>query len=113
MKNGLIVEKDGNKYWYKDDKLHREDGPAIEWADGSKFWYKDGACHREGGPAVEYAEGIRYWYKDGLLHREDGPAEEYANGTKSWYYLGHKAPYEDKFYDLRWREKIKSKEKFK
>jgi hypothetical protein len=22
-----------------DGKLHREDGPAIEWADGSKAWY--------------------------------------------------------------------------
>jgi hypothetical protein len=25
--------------WYKDGKLHREDGPAIEWHDGAKSYY--------------------------------------------------------------------------
>jgi hypothetical protein len=29
----------GNKSWYLNDKLHREDGPAVEWADGDKYWY--------------------------------------------------------------------------
>jgi hypothetical protein len=33
---------DGTTYWYKNDKRHREDGPAIEDADGSKEWYKNG-----------------------------------------------------------------------
>jgi hypothetical protein len=26
----------GSKVWRLNDKLHREDGPACEWADGSK-----------------------------------------------------------------------------
>lgn len=34
--------KDGTKYWFLNDKLHRIDGPAIEWADGSKEWYLNG-----------------------------------------------------------------------
>jgi hypothetical protein len=38
----------------KNGKLHREDGPAVEYADGSKKWYLNGKLHREGGPAVEY-----------------------------------------------------------
>ena len=39
MKNGLIIEY-GNKYWYKDDLLHREgDLPAIEYSNGTKYWY--------------------------------------------------------------------------
>ena len=30
----------GSKYWYINDKLHREDGPAIEYADGgAKHWF--------------------------------------------------------------------------
>ena len=29
---------DGSKEWYVDDKLHRTDGPAVEWADGAKAW---------------------------------------------------------------------------
>ena len=65
-------------------KLHRDDGPAIEYADGTKRWYKDGKLHRDDGPAAEYANGTKFWYKDGKLHRDDGPAVEYANGTKFW-----------------------------
>ena len=32
----------GDKFWYLNDKLHREDGPAMEWADGSKSWCLNG-----------------------------------------------------------------------
>jgi hypothetical protein len=27
---------------FKNGKLHREDGPAVEWADGEKRWYLSG-----------------------------------------------------------------------
>jgi hypothetical protein len=40
--------------------------------------------HREYGPAVEFADGTKCWYKNGKPHREDGPAYECANGDKSW-----------------------------
>ncbi len=36
------TDEDGNKYWYLNDKLHREDGPAIEYANGNKSWYING-----------------------------------------------------------------------
>jgi len=111
MKNGMIVDVWGDKWWYKDGKLHREDGPAIERANGDKswclsgvrhrvdgpaeessgghkIWYINGKCHREHGPAVEHADGTKEWYIDGLLHREDGPAIERANGSKEWYLNG-------------------------
>jgi hypothetical protein len=71
--------------WYRNGKLHREDGPAIEWANGRKEWYLDGKCHREDGPAVEWANGDKQWYRNGKCHREDGPAVEWKNGTKEWY----------------------------
>ena len=29
----------GTKRWRLNDKLHRVDGPAIEYADGNKYWY--------------------------------------------------------------------------
>lgn len=29
----------GSKEWRLNDKLHREDGPAREWANGSKDWF--------------------------------------------------------------------------
>ncbi len=36
------VDDDGNKYWLFNNKLHREDGPAVEYADGTKQWYLNG-----------------------------------------------------------------------
>ena len=38
---------DGTKYWYLNGKLHREDGPAIEWSDGLKQWYLKGELYSE------------------------------------------------------------------
>ena len=29
----------GDKFWYLNDNLHREDGPACEWSNGFKEWY--------------------------------------------------------------------------
>ena len=42
--------------------LHREDGPAVEFADGRKEWYLHGNLHREDGPAIEYADGSKFWF---------------------------------------------------
>jgi hypothetical protein len=82
------ITEDGNKYWYLPDELHREDGPAIEYANSDKEWYLHGELHRENGPAVEYAYGHKEWLLHGKLHREDGPAVEYPDGTKLWWYHG-------------------------
>jgi hypothetical protein len=84
--DGPAVEyADGTKFWYRDGKRHRTDGPAMEWANGSKVWYLDGERHRTDGPAIERADGDKVWYRDGKRHRLDGPAIEYADGSKSWY----------------------------
>ena len=62
MRNGLIIDNNGNKFWFKDDKLHREDCPAIEFVSGNKQWFKNDEWHRLDGPAIEYANGEKYWY---------------------------------------------------
>jgi hypothetical protein len=33
---------DGSKSWWLNGKLHRLDGPAIEWVDGSEAWWVNG-----------------------------------------------------------------------
>jgi len=38
---------EGNKGWWLNGNLHREDGPAIEWNNGTKYWYLNGNLHRE------------------------------------------------------------------
>lgn len=65
------VYPNGYKSWWLNGKLHREDGPAIEWDDGGKEWYLNGKYHREDGPAVEYANGIKYWYLNGKQVTEE------------------------------------------
>ena len=83
--NGPAVEyADGTKFWFQNGQLHRTDGPAVEYADGSKLWYQNGQRHRTDGPAVEYADGSKLWYQNGQLHRTDGPAVEHADGSKAW-----------------------------
>jgi hypothetical protein len=97
---GCVEYPDGNKYWFKEGKRHRENGPAIEFADGTKKWLKEGKLHRLDGPAVEFVDGEKHWFIEGKHHRLDGPAIEHASGNKSWYI-------EDKFYsEADWKKKV-------
>jgi hypothetical protein len=59
------VYPNGDKSWYLNGKLHREDGPAIEYASGTKEWFLNGKQHREDGPAIEYPSGDKYWRLNG------------------------------------------------
>ena len=34
----------------------------IEWHDGIKEWRLNGKLHREDGPAIEYGNRVRSWY---------------------------------------------------
>ena len=87
--NAYIVKNSYGTFHYKDkDKLHREDGPAVERANGYKAWYKNGNLHRVGGPAIERVNGDKVWCQNDKLHRVDGPAVERANGDKAWYQNG-------------------------
>ena len=79
------VYENGDKFWYLNGQLHREDGPACEYVTGDKQWYINGKRHRDDGPAIECANGSKQWFINGQLHREDGPAVEYADGGKEWF----------------------------
>ena len=89
------VYNNGDKQWYLNGKLHREDGPAIERANGDKSWYLNGKCHREDGPAVEYDNGSKHWYLNGKLHRGEGPAIEFTSGDKIWFINGKRLSEEE------------------
>jgi hypothetical protein len=78
------VDEYGNKEWRLHGKLHREDGPAYEYASGYKYWYLHGKLHREDGPACEEPGGTKRWFLNDQLHREDGPAIERGSGYKEW-----------------------------
>ena len=83
------VFDNGDRYWYLNGQLHREDGPAVEYTDGTRIWYLNDKRHREDGPAIKYANGTREWYSNGKYHREDGPACEYPDGSRCWWLNGN------------------------
>lgn len=62
----MIIGKD--KYWLnRQQKLHRDDGPAFESKNGAKLWYKNGKLHREDGPAIENPNGTKSYWLNGKL----------------------------------------------
>lgn len=65
MKNGLVEHANGCREWFLNDKLHREDGPAIEYPNLYRAWYINGERHRIDGPAIESSNGAREWYRAG------------------------------------------------
>ena len=73
------IDSNGNKFWYLNDKLHRVDGPAVEWGDGTKCWYFNGKLHRVNGPAVEYSNGDKYWYLNSIRYIESEYNKEINN----------------------------------
>ena len=56
------VHKCGHKYWYLNGRLHREDGPAIEYTNGESHWVVHSKSHRLDGPAVILANGETKWF---------------------------------------------------
>jgi len=89
MKEYKVEVSEHSTRWYNSkDQLHREDGPAIEWANGTKSYYINGKHHREDGPAMETADGEKHYYINGQLHREEGPAVEWVDGSKGYYING-------------------------
>jgi hypothetical protein len=72
MRNGLIINEYGTKYWYKNDLLHRTDGPAIICISGHKSWFFEGKCHRTDGPAIICYDGTKFWFLNNkqLTHNE-------------------------------------------
>lgn len=69
IKNGLIINKFGTKYWYKDNLLHQVDGPAAIHANGYKEWYLEGKLYRVDGPVIEYANGDKGWSLEDKYYR--------------------------------------------
>ena len=74
MKEQYIkTNKNGSKFYYSDKKmtcLHREDGPATEYASGTKEWFINGELHREDGPAIDWFGYKEYWV-DGKEYTEE------------------------------------------
>ena len=60
-----IDENDTVRWYNADDELHRDNGPAVEYASGTTFWLNNSKYHRNDGPAIEYADGRKFWFLNG------------------------------------------------
>lgn len=67
----IYIDALGTKRWHKNLKLHREDGPAVEYFNGNKEWFLNGKRHREDGPAYICVDGHKEWWIDGVQHSEE------------------------------------------
>ena len=86
----LTLDRAGNQFWRnKEGRLHRLDGPAIEYSSGTKEWWQNGKVHRLDGHAIEWADGRKWWCQNDLYHRVDGPAVIARGGAKAWYLNGY------------------------
>jgi len=72
---GIAEFPNGDKYWHKEGRYHREDGPAVEFSDKSKLWYLEGKSYYDinlkNFVVLDYDKG-KYgimWYK--LLDKND------------------------------------------
>lgn len=84
-----IIYRNGTEMWYIDGELHRaDDEPAIIKLNGFQAWYQNGQRHRKIGPAVVTELGDQHWYKYGVHHRKNGPAIVLKSGQREWYVRG-------------------------
>jgi hypothetical protein len=52
---------------------------------GNRVWTNPaGKVHRVDGPAVEYSNGLKEWWLHDNIYRTDGPAIERGDGTFIW-----------------------------
>ena len=67
MESEKTVSEDGTIFYKLNGKLHREDGPAIEFSDGTKWWFLHDDRHRLDGPAIEHSDGYKEWWINYIL----------------------------------------------
>ena len=74
MKIKRIVDKLSIDYETSDGTLSNRTtkGPASVWFDGDVFWEKYGKDHRNKGPAIIYASGRQIWRKNGVHLKSKG-----------------------------------------
>ena len=91
--------------WYEIDEreyvMYTLRGYELDVAESRVIWNLDNKLHREDGPAVTYRDGTQEWWLNDKLHREDGPAVIWADGTKQWYLNGQE------YTERNFNEKIK------
>ena len=83
---GVVKDKSGTIAHYVNGKIHRDNGPPVEYRKG-KRWYKE-------------------WFMNNRLHRDNGPAVEDISGHKAWWFNGEHYGYSDDYTNESWIAKV-------
>ena len=65
---GILIDRHGDKFWYKKGKCHRDEGPAVESADGDKWWF----LHGKRMSKEEHKRRVRIKKLESFLSQEEG-----------------------------------------
>lgn len=84
----LSITKSGVRYWFKQNEISRDNGPAIVDLPDYRAWWLNGKPHRVGGPVYIWDDGLREWFKNGKRHNPSGPAIVYSNGEVEYWVKG-------------------------
>jgi hypothetical protein len=98
------------KIWLKNNRIHREKGPAVlefdeknnlkkqtYYVNNHSYVIENDTLFRtrellttseEGEPSVIYLNGTKEWHDYGCLHRHQLPAIEYSNGDYEYWNFG-------------------------
>lgn len=77
------LEIEGDIFYFENDLLHREDGPAIEFNKGLKYWLNNGKIHRDDGPAILNVKTSKY--NEYWLNNERATADEIKNIKRNYW----------------------------
>lgn len=66
-KNGEYIDRYGTSWWFKNWKLHREDGPAIKDSVFGDAWFLDGQEYTE----IEFQIALRQRYFNSKLKEKE------------------------------------------
>lgn len=67
----IYIYNEGSKITYRNNKRHRDDGPAVEYHDGNETWRFEGELHRKYGPARKWEGGNDEWWLNGKKHTQE------------------------------------------
>ena len=63
---GIVKWKEGDIVYFKNNKWHREDGPAWITSNNFKSWWFEGKLHNLNGPARIWPDGTKQYWINGI-----------------------------------------------
>jgi hypothetical protein len=89
----MSIQEGKSQRWFDEQGLlHRENGPAVEYADGGGEWWIHGHRQTKNGQSTIVTPcGTQIWVIDDQLHRDQEPAIIGVANRQEWWVHGHRS----------------------